>query len=125
MENNNNRKFDLEKRMIDFAGMILKLVDKLPKGIGPRHLGGQIVRSGTSPALNYAEAISAESKNDFIHKMSIVAKELRETRVCLDIITGQNYVEPELVKLARAECNQLVLIVSKSIRTTRENIEKS
>lgn len=89
MENDNNRKFDLEKRMIDFAGMILKLVDKLPKGIGPRHLAGQIVRSGTSPALNYAEAISAESKNDFIHKMSIVAKELRETRVCLDIITGQ------------------------------------
>jgi four helix bundle protein len=119
---NNERKFDLEERLIQFAGKVIHIVDKLPKGLAAKHLAGQLVRSGTSPALNYAEAIGAESKNDFVHKMSIVLKELRETNVCMRIIQGQNYLDESLVKTVGSECAQLVLIVSKSIRTTKANM---
>ncbi|MCK6695915.1 MAG: four helix bundle protein, partial [Thermoanaerobaculia bacterium] len=82
------RKYDLEERLIAFAGLVIAVVKKLPKDLAAKHLAGQLVRSGTSPALNYAEAIGAESKADFVHKMGVVLKELRETRVCLRIIHG-------------------------------------
>lgn len=72
------RKYDLEDRLVEFAGKVIDVVNKLPKELAAKHLGGQLVRSGTAPALNYAEAVGAESKADFIHKMGIVLKELRE-----------------------------------------------
>jgi len=73
------RIFDLEDRLIDFSVSVIKIADQLPKTYTGKHLGAQIVRSGTSPALNYGEAQSAESRRDFIHKMKISLKELRET----------------------------------------------
>ena len=72
---------DLEDRLLDFAARVGKLVEALPDTRLGRHVAGQLVRSGTSPAPNYAEACAAESKKDFIHKLGIALKELCEARV--------------------------------------------
>ena len=74
-----NRKFDLEERLIDFAVRIIRTAESLPKTRAGNHISGQIIRCGTSPASNYGEAQSAESRADFIHKIRICLKELRET----------------------------------------------
>ena len=76
-------KFDLDERLINFAVQGIDISEVLPKNFAGSHIAGQLVRSCTSPALNYGEAQSAESRNDFIHKMKIAAKELRETYNCL------------------------------------------
>ena len=80
------KKYDLEDRLIKFAVLIANLAETLPETMFGRYIGGQLVRSACSPALNYGEAKSAESLNDFIHKMKICLKELRETLVSLKII---------------------------------------
>ena len=77
---------DLEDRSLDFAARVGKLVEALPDTRLGRHVAGQLVRSGTSPAPNYAEARAAESKKDFIHKLGIALKELRESRVWIKLI---------------------------------------
>ena len=76
----------IEERLIDFAAEVVLFVENLPDKKSAAHLGGQLLRSGTSPSLNYGEAKSAESKKDFIHKMKICLKELRETNNCLKIL---------------------------------------
>jgi len=81
-----NRIYDLEDRLIDFAIEISKIEENLPSSKFANHIGEQLIRSGSSPALNYGEAQSAESPNDFIHKLKVVLKEIRESRVCLKII---------------------------------------
>ena len=111
------RKYDLEERLIDFAVMILEFVEQLPKGYAPNHLGGQLTRSGTSPALNYGEVQGAESTKDFIHKMKVCLKELRESQVCLKIIKRKPYLSGEIVDLVLKECSELVAIFTKSIKT--------
>jgi four helix bundle protein len=83
---NEKRVFDLEERLIDFSVAIIRLASMLPNSPEGRYFRGQIVRSGSSTALNYGEAQAAESRKDFIHKSKIVLKELRETLVCLKII---------------------------------------
>src|SRR5438552_3701865 len=88
------RVFDLEDRLIAFCVRILDVVEALPTTKAGNHVAGQLVRCGTSPAPNYAEAQSAESRNDFIHKMKICLKELREIRVWLLIIQRKPLVEP-------------------------------
>ncbi|MDX2278862.1 MAG: four helix bundle protein [Saprospiraceae bacterium] len=87
MNKKTNTKYDLEDRLIEFAVRILDIAEALPKTLASKNLSGQIVRSGTSPALNYAEAQSAESKADFVHKMKICLKELRETFVCQKLLS--------------------------------------
>ena len=118
-----NRKYDLEDRLVEFAGKVIDVVNKLPKELAAKHLGNQLVRSGTSPALNYAEAVGAESKADFVHKMGIVLKELRETRVCLRIIRRQKYLDDARIDVVLDECTQLVYIVSKGVKTAKENMK--
>lgn len=115
------RKFDLDERLINFADKIIDISETLPKTFAGNHIAGQLVRSGTSPALNYGEAQSAESRNDFIHKMKISAKELRETYNCLRIIKKRNwYIEEKLFKILN-ENNQLISIFVKSIETVKKN----
>ncbi|MGR3175578.1 MAG: four helix bundle protein [Candidatus Scalindua sp.] len=80
------RKYDLEDRLIEFAIGIMELVEELPKTRTGNHIAGQLIRCGTSPALNYGEVQSSESQKDFVHKMKIILKELRETNICLKII---------------------------------------
>lgn len=115
------RKFDLEERLINFAVAIIKIAESLPKSYAGNHLAGQITRSGSSPALNYGEAQSAESRNDFIHKMKIALKELRETNNCLKIITKLHWINDNYVL---KECNELISIFVKSIETAKLNNSK-
>ncbi len=79
-------KYDLEERLIDFSVLLIEIVNEMLNSKAGNHLSGQLVRSGTSVSLNYGEAQSAESKKDFIHKMKVILKELRETFICLKII---------------------------------------
>ena len=79
-------KRDLEERLINFVVLIIEIIESMPDTKAANHLSGQLVRSGTAPALNYGEAQSGESRKDFIHKIKIVLKELRESYVCLRII---------------------------------------
>ena len=119
-----NSKYNLENRLIAFAVSILDLADKLPNTFAGKHLGGQLTRSGTSPALNYGEAQAAESRADFIHKMKICLKELRESQICLKIIEQRVMVQKEISEPVLKECSELVAIFTKSIETTKNNIHK-
>lgn len=82
--------FDLEDRLVDFSCKIVDVVEMLPNTKASNYIAGQLIRCGMAPALLYGEAQSAESRIDFVHKMKIVLKELKETRVCLKIISKQN-----------------------------------
>jgi four helix bundle protein len=125
MNENKNQKFDLEKRLIDFTVMIIEISESLSSTKAGNHIAGQLVRSGTSPALQYGEAQSAESRNDFIHKLKILLKELRETLVALKIIKKVKLTRKlDLVEQAFMECDELISIFVKSIGTARKNIEK-
>jgi len=98
----------------------------LPKTKVGKHVGWQLLRSGTSPAPNYGEAQGAESRSDFIHKMKICLKELRETRVWLKIIAKTKLIKPELkLKLIVEENDQLISIFVASIKTARKNKMKT
>jgi four helix bundle protein len=80
------KRFDLEERLINFSVLIIEITNEIPNTKAGNHLSGQIVRSGTSVSLNYGEAQSDESRKDFIHKMKVVLKELRESHICLKIL---------------------------------------
>lgn len=102
---------ELEERLINFAVLIIKIADSLPGSRSGSTMANQLVRSGTSPALNYGEAQSAESSNDFIHKCQIVLKELRETFVSLKIIAKAKLSDkPDDITEALKENNELISI---------------
>jgi len=125
MSEEKNKKFNLEDRLIEFAGIIIKITENLYTTRAGNHIAGQLVRSGTSPALLYGEAQSAESRNDFIHKLKIILKELRETLIALKIIKNVPLTKNfDLVDKAKIECNELIAIFLKSIETARKNNEK-
>jgi len=118
-------KFDLENRLIEFSLAIIGVAEMLPNSLTGRHLCGQLIRSGTSPAFNYAEAQSAESRKDFIHKMKISLKELRETYVCLQIIEKKPLIQQaNQLRDILDENNQLISIFVKSIATARSNSKR-
>ncbi len=114
-------KFDLEERLIEFAVLIIEIVNEIENTKAGNHLSGQIVRSGTSVALNYGEAQSAESKRDFIHKMKVILKELRETFICLKILTKSKIYTEYKIEKAKKENNELISIFVKSIETAVKN----
>ena len=115
-------KRELEERLINFAVLIIEVVSSMPETKAANHLSGQLLRSGTSPALNYGEAQSGESRRDFIHKIKIVLKELRETYICLQIINRTKlYKSEEKIKQTLNECNELISIFVKSIETAQKN----
>ena len=115
-------KYDLEDRLIAFGSRVIDVVESLPNTTAGKHLGSQLVRSGTAPALNYGEAQAAESRPDFIHKMKIALKELRETMVNLKFILKRNYFsEKKLLPLLK-ENDELIAIFIKSISTAQEKL---
>ena len=116
----NDKAFDLEDRLIDFAVQIIEVVEQLPDTRAGRHVGGQLIRAGTSPAPNYGEAQSAESKRDFIHKMKICLKELRESLVWLRIIERKPLLAKDQIIPVVAECNELTSIFVASIKTAEK-----
>jgi len=109
----------LEERLIDFAVRVINLSASLPKTAAGKHIAGQILRSGTSPAPNYGEARGAESHADFIHKLRIVLKELNETSIWLRIIERSELLRKELIRDIVAENKELCRIFATSLRTAR------
>ena len=121
----NKRTFDLEERLIAYAVWVMNVVEELPNTRVGNHLSGQLVRSGTAPALMYGEAQSAESRKDFMHKMKIALKELRETLVCLKMIQRKSDLLPDArLALGMQEGNELVAIFVKSVETARRNDQR-
>ena len=120
------KEFDLEERLIDFAVRIIHVAESLPKTKAGNHIAGQLIRCGTSPAPNYGEAKDAESRADFIHKMKISLKELRETRIWLFIIGKANLLKSasKLEPLIN-ESNQLISIFVASVKTAKQNKRKN
>ena len=114
---------DLEMRLIKFSVDVSIVTKNFTDDPDCRHLVGQIRRSATSPALNYGEAQSAESMNDFIHKLSIVVKELRETYNALRIIAGMKRISPDNEVLK--ECDELIAIFVASVKTAQKNQKHS
>ncbi len=108
---------EVEERLIEFASRIIDMVEALPKTAAAKHLGSQILRSGTSPALNYGEAQTAESREDFVHKMKICLKELRESLVCLKLIAKRNWFSEGKLSALIAENNELVSMFVVSLKT--------
>lgn len=112
------RKFDLEERLLQFSIRVINVVQGLPENKVCNHLGGQLLRSGTSTALNYGEAQASESRKDFVHKFRIILKELRETSICLTMLHRQSL----LVDFALIDENkQLIAIFMRSIATAMKN----
>ena len=121
-----NRIFDLEDRLIDFAVRIIRTAESLPKTRVGNHIAGQLIRCGTSPAPNYGEAQSAESRADFIHKMKVCLKELRETRIWLLMIVRANLIKPaSKLKSLINENNELISIFVTSVKTTKQKDTKT
>lgn len=106
---------DLAERLLEFAARIGKIVDTLPDSRLGRHIAGQLVRSGTSPAPNYAEACGGESRRDFIHILGICLKELRESRCWIQLIIKAELLPEARMREILDECPQLCNIVGKSI----------
>lgn len=114
-------KYNLSERLIDFAVAMIKTAESLPKTFAGAHIAGQLTRSGTAPALHYGEALSAESRNDFIHKMKVSLKELRETSNCLKIINRIGWHNDNTIKSNLNECSELIAIFVKSVTTAEKN----
>ncbi|HEV8589099.1 MAG TPA: four helix bundle protein [Pyrinomonadaceae bacterium] len=110
---------ELEERLIDFAVRIIKLSGRLPRNAAGRHIAGQILRSGTSPAPNYGEARGGESPADFVHKLRIVLKELNETSIWLRIIERSELIRRELLVDIINENVELCRIFTASLKTAR------
>ena len=116
------RKYDLEDRLVDFSVRIINVVETLPNTRAGNHIAGQLVRSGTAAAPNYGEAQSAESRKDFIHKMKVALKELRETQIWLKIVQRRILTKhKKKLEPLIAECDELVSIFVASIKTAEKN----
>lgn len=118
-------KFDLEDRFVDFTCRMIDVVEALPNTRAGNYIAGQLIRSGHSPTFNYGEVQGAESRNDFIHKMAVVLKELKECRTALKIILKKEMIKP-ISKLDNIikETEELIAIVAKSIDTATNNRNK-
>jgi four helix bundle protein len=118
------RKFDLEDRLLEFASAVIDLSETLPDTRAGNHVAGQILRSGTSPYPNHGEAEAAESRDDFIHKLRICLKELRETRRWARLIKRKNWVKADATLVfVVGESDELIRIFHSSIQTAKRNAQ--
>jgi four helix bundle protein len=119
------RKYDLEDRFVDYTCRMIDVVEALPNTRAGNYIAGQLVRSCHSPTFNYGEAQGAESRNDFIHKMGVILKELKECRTALKIIIKKQMIKPvpKLTPIFK-ETEELIAIIAKSISTAQKNKEK-
>ncbi|HEY6978609.1 MAG TPA: four helix bundle protein [Chitinophagaceae bacterium] len=119
------RKFDLEDRLVDYTCCMIDVVEALPNTRAGNYIAGQLIKSCHSPTFNYGEVQAAESRNDFIHKMKVVLKELKECRTALKIIIKKELIKP-VKKLAKifTETLELIAIIAKGIATAEKNKTK-
>ncbi|MBM2841482.1 MAG: four helix bundle protein [Bacteroidetes bacterium] len=108
---------DIQERLLNFAVNTISVCGLLPKTDVGKHIAGQLLRCGTSPAPNYGEARGAESKNDFVHKLGIVLKELHESAIWLEMAKRSQLLAPEKVSPLLNECTELSRIIGASITT--------
>jgi four helix bundle protein len=121
-----SERFDLEERLLEYSARIIRLVDVLQNTRAANHVGGQLLRSGTSPLPNHGEAQAAESRADFIHKLKICLKELRESRRWLRLVKRVPLVEkPDRIDPMIGETEELIRIFVTSIRTAAANRSES
>jgi four helix bundle protein len=111
---------DLEERLIDFAVRVIKVADRLPKTPAGKQIAGQLLRSGTSPAPNYAEARGAESTADFVHKLKLALKELNETSVWLRMACRAELMTTQLLAALVDENRQLCRVLNASVKTVKK-----
>ena len=116
---------DLSERLLELAVRVGKVVDALPETRLGKHIAGQLVRSGTSPAPNYEEACAAESRRDFIHKVRIALKELRETRCWIKIIMRSDLLPATRMNELAIETDELCRILGQSLVTARRNEQQA
>lgn len=115
-------KQDLEDRLVAFSTTIIDITESMSQTYAGNHLSNQLLRSGTSVSLNYGEAQGAESRKDFIHKIKVILKELRETMICLKLIKGKHLVnKTTILDKVISENNELISIFVKSIQTAQKN----
>ncbi len=116
------KKYDLEDRFVDYTCRMIDVVEALPNSCTGNYIAAQLIRSCHSPTFNYGEAQGAESRNDFIHKMGVILKELKECRTALKIIIKKQLINP-ISKLNEIfkETEQLVAIIGESISTAQKN----
>jgi four helix bundle protein len=125
MQEKGKRTYDLEERLLQFSTNIIKLVEELPNTRTGNHVANQLLGSGTSPYANHAEAQAAESRNDFIHKLRICLKELRETKRWIMLIQRAALLnQAEKVDDALLESEELIKIFVQSIRTAESKRKK-
>ena len=118
----NTFKIELEERLIGFAAMAMTLSEELPDSLGAKNLAAQLVRIGTGPALNYAAAQSAYSPRDFLSKLKLCLKDLRETQICLRIVKRKQFLADHIVEPLLEECGHLIALFSKSVKTKKTNM---
>ncbi len=120
------RKFDLEDRLLNFSARIIRLVEKLPSTEAGHHVSKQLLRSGTSPCANHGEAEDAESLDDFVHKLKICLKEMRETWRWLRLIEKVPLLEnPALLAPLLDETDQIIRIFRQSILTAQKHQKRT
>ena len=114
-------KYDLEERLLEFTANIVRLADSLPNTKAGNHIAGQLLRCGTSPLANHGEVEAAESRKDFLHKLRICLKELRETWRWLRLIGRLDLSQGGQLRAALTEVEELIRIFAASVRTTEKN----
>ena len=110
---------DLSKRLFAYGGRVIRLVESLPKTLVGRRVGDQLLRSGMSAGANYEEARGAESKDDFVHKLQISLKEMRESNYWLRMLVTSEKVSAERMAGLLDESDQLRAILSKAVATAK------
>lgn len=115
---------DIQERLIQFAARTIRLCNSLQRTMAGRHIAAQLLRSSSAPAAHHAEAQSAESPADFVHKLKIAVKELNESEVWLRVIVASGLQTPVRLAPLIDECQQLQRILSASIRTARKSAER-
>jgi four helix bundle protein len=119
---NHTLKYDLEERLLKFAADIVELTESLPNTRAGNHIAGQLLRSGTSSLSNHGEVEAAESRRDFLHKLRICLKELRETKRWLRLVGRVNKLgSPANFVTCSNEVEELIRIFVASIRTAGKN----
>lgn len=114
--------YDLEDRLLEYAARVVRLVEALPKTRAGRHLADQLLRSGTSPLLNHGEAQAAESRRDFVHKLRLCLKELRESHRTLRLIHRVPLIDPpSKLESILDETDALIRIFVASVATALQN----
>ena len=122
LQEESGRKYDFEERLLEFAIAIIKLSEELPSSRAAQHVANQVLRSGTAAYPNHGEAEAAESRDDFVHKMKICLKELRETRRWARLIHRMGWVKGDVsIKCVLRESDELIRIFHSSVQTAQRN----